>query len=166
MDLIINNKNLLQVALNDNNNAQVNGIEKTFDLIKIANDEYHMLVQNKSYTIKVLGKLTHNANTTLQINGTNFEVHTKDNLEKVLEKMGMSLNGSAKIKDLKAPMPGLVLNVLVKIGQSIQKDEPILVLEAMKMENVIKSPVAGVIENISINNGEKVDKNQVLITFA
>ena len=63
-------------------------------------------------------------------------------------------------------MPGLVLNVLVNIGQTVQKDEPLLVLEAMKMENVIKSPVDGEIESISIKSGDKVDKNQVLIKFA
>jgi biotin carboxyl carrier protein len=106
------------------------------------------------------------ANILLQINGTSIEVHTKDELERLLEKMGMSLSGGAKIKELKAPMPGLVLNVLVQIGQSLQKDEPLLVLEAMKMENVIKSPVEGVIESITVKNGDKVDKNQVLIKFA
>lgn len=77
----------------------------------------------------------------------------------------MSLSGAAKIKELKAPMPGLVLNVLVQVGQSIQKDSPLLVLEAMKMENVIKSPIDGIISSISIINGDKVDKNQVLIQF-
>jgi biotin carboxyl carrier protein len=166
MELIINNNNTIQVELEDLNAALVNGERKNYDLLKIGDNHYNIIVDNKSYNLNVIEKSVANANTTLQINGTTFEVHTKDELEKILEKMGMSLGGSAKIKDIKAPMPGLVLNVLVQIGQAIQKDEPILVLEAMKMENSIKSPVEGVIETISIKNGDKVDKNQVLITFA
>ncbi len=166
MEIIINNKNKIQIELEGANKAIVNGESKHFDILKIDDNHYNLIVNNKSYNLDLIENAINNANTTLKINGATFEVHSKDELEKVLEKMGMSLSGAAKIKELKAPMPGLVLNVLVQVGQSIQKDSPLLVLEAMKMENVIKSPIDGIISSISIINGDKVDKNQVLIQFA
>jgi biotin carboxyl carrier protein len=60
-------------------------------------------------------------------------------------------------------MPGLVVNILVAEGDTIAKGDALLVLEAMKMENIIKSPGEGVVKKININKGQAVEKNQVLI---
>jgi biotin carboxyl carrier protein len=62
-------------------------------------------------------------------------------------------------------MPGLILSVDVKIGQEVKEDDSLLVLEAMKMENVLTSPRDGIIKSISITKGETVNKNQLLIEF-
>ncbi len=76
-----------------------------------------------------------------------------------------SLN-SSKVNEVKAPMPGLVLDIRVSEGDEVKKGDPILVLEAMKMENIIKSPTDGVIKKINVKKGLAVEKNQVLINFA
>jgi biotin carboxyl carrier protein len=78
--------------------------------------------------------------------------------------MGME-SGKKKLKELKAPMPGLVLDVLVKSGDTVTIGQDLLVLEAMKMENSIKSPQEGVIDEISIQKQDKVEKNQILLSF-
>jgi biotin carboxyl carrier protein len=70
-----------------------------------------------------------------------------------------------KVSEIKAPMPGLVLSVLVTEGQEVSKGDSLLVLEAMKMENVIKSPASGMIKKILINKADKVEKNEILIQF-
>jgi len=70
-----------------------------------------------------------------------------------------------KVNDIKAPMPGMVLNILVDEGQEVKKGDALIVLEAMKMENILKSPVDGVIKKIAINKGVAVEKNQLLIQF-
>ena len=62
-------------------------------------------------------------------------------------------------------MPGMVLNILVNEGDTIKKGDPLIVLEAMKMENILKSPTDGVIKKIPINKGVAVEKNQLLIQF-
>ena len=62
-------------------------------------------------------------------------------------------------------MPGLVLDILVEPGQTIHKGEAVLILEAMKMENIIKSPVDGTIKSIGINKGNAVEKNEILVNF-
>ena len=68
-------------------------------------------------------------------------------------------------EDLKAPMPGLVLDVKVSPGDSVTTSDVVLVLEAMKMENNIKAPAEGVVKSIEIEKGQAVEKNQVLVTF-
>ncbi|MBK8500165.1 MAG: acetyl-CoA carboxylase biotin carboxyl carrier protein subunit [Flavobacteriales bacterium] len=70
-----------------------------------------------------------------------------------------------KVVDLKAPMPGLVLNILVKPGDTVRKNDPVLVLEAMKMENVIKAPADAVVKAIAAEKGKPVEKGQLLISF-
>jgi biotin carboxyl carrier protein len=62
-------------------------------------------------------------------------------------------------------MPGLVLNVLVSDGQSVAKGDAVLVLEAMKMENIIKAPADGVVKKVAVVKGDKVEKNQVMISM-
>ena len=71
-----------------------------------------------------------------------------------------------KIQQVKAPMPGLVLNILVNEGDEIKKGDSLLVLEAMKMENMIKSPTDGIIKKIEIKQGDKVEKNELLVSFS
>jgi biotin carboxyl carrier protein len=70
-----------------------------------------------------------------------------------------------KVNEVKAPMPGMVLKILVKDGDEVKKGDPLLVLEAMKMENILKSPTDGVIKKIAAVTGVAVEKNQLLIQF-
>ncbi|MNF13023.1 Glutaconyl-CoA decarboxylase subunit gamma [compost metagenome] len=67
--------------------------------------------------------------------------------------------------EIKAPMPGLVLNVIVESGQEVNKGDNLLILEAMKMENIIKSPSSGIVKKILVTKGDKVEKNEILIQF-
>ena len=74
-------------------------------------------------------------------------------------------NNKKKLKDLKAPMPGLVLDIMVKEGEEVTEGQELIVLEAMKMENAIKSPQDGKIKKIAIKNQDKIDKNHTLLSF-
>lgn len=60
-------------------------------------------------------------------------------------------------------MPGMVLQVMVESGQQIKKGDAIVVLEAMKMENILKSPSDGVVKTVKVIKGDKVEKNQVMV---
>jgi ribonuclease HI len=80
--------------------------------------------------------------------------------------LGLDKRAGMVSPELKAPMPGLVLNVLVKVGDAVRKNDPVLVLEAMKMENVIKAPGDAVVAQVHAVQGKAVEKGQLLLLFA
>jgi biotin carboxyl carrier protein len=122
-----------------------------------------VLYNNKSYTVVLLKSERDSKQYTLQINGSKYDITLKDKLDDLLAGMGLTAGAAAKLNNIKAPMPGLVLNILVAEGDTITKGDALLVLEAMKMENIIKSPGEGVVKKINVNKGQAVEKNQVLI---
>lgn len=71
----------------------------------------------------------------------------------------------AGAETIKAPMPGTILNILVKPGQKVAKGETLLILEAMKMENEIVSPRDAVVAGVSVNKGESVDSGTPLVSL-
>ena len=70
-----------------------------------------------------------------------------------------------KLNHIKAPMPGLVLSILVEEGKEVKKGDALIILEAMKMENILKSPADGIVKKIAVKKGVPVEKNQLLIEF-
>jgi len=99
----------------------------------------------------------------LQIDGRRVSVALKtreDDLRKILHSAGGGKSGPA---DIKAPMPGLIRGVKVAVGQTVQKGDALLVLEAMKMENVLKSPRAGTVQHVAVAEGDAVEKGALLL---
>jgi len=90
----------------------------------------------------------------------------KDKYDELLQQLGMDKMFAQKVNDLKAPMPGLVLDILVSEGQAIQKGDSLLILEAMKMENNLKATNDAVVKKIKVLKGDKVEKNTVLIELS
>lgn len=148
----------------DNINGKLNGEEFIMDLLPDGNVRFHLLRGNQSYRIIV--EKREGTELTLRINGKKIVVSIKDKMSLLLESMGLSFSNEVKVNEIKAPMPGLVLRVLVEPGQEVKKGDSLLVLEAMKMENMIKSPTDAVVSAVKVNLGQAVEKNQVLISFA
>ena len=88
-----------------------------------------------------------------------------DERTQLLEKMGMSVAAATGSGDVNAPMPGKVLQVLVEPGHTVEEGQPLLVLEAMKMENVIKATAAGTVSEVPVNEGDAVEKGSLLVGF-
>jgi biotin carboxyl carrier protein len=126
---------------------------------------FHLIHQNRSVTAELLetdsaGKLWR-----IEIEGQTFEVEVKDTLDQMLENMGFNKVAGKHIKELKAPMPGLVLSIAVTEGQQVQEGDRILILEAMKMENSILIPADATIKRIVVKPGQAVEKGQVLVAL-
>lgn len=64
---------------------------------------------------------------------------------------------------VKAPIPGLITRVLVEPGMAVTADQPLMILEAMKMENEIRAPFDGVVSSVSVAGGQTVVRNQLLV---
>jgi biotin carboxyl carrier protein len=99
----------------------------------------------------------------IRINGARYTVKIADHYDRLIRQLGLSVGGSKAANTIKAPMPGLVLNILVEPGQNVQKGDVLLILEAMKMENVLKAAGDGQIKNIAVKKGTAVEKGQLLI---
>lgn len=138
---------------------------KAMDIQPDGDGGFHVIRNSKSYKVRVINHNKEEKLLTLMINGNKYNVGIEDQYDALLKSLGMGAGAAKKVKNLKAPMPGLVLDVMVNSGTEVKKDEPLMILEAMKMENILKSPGDAVVKSIEIEKGNAVDKNQVLIHF-
>jgi biotin carboxyl carrier protein len=137
-----------------------------WDLVKIKDNIFHIIRDNQSYLAEVI-KTDYEAKTfTIKINGKAYEVELHDKFDQLLQKLGMDKANTNKVSEIKAPMPGLIIEVKVEEGQTVKKGDALLILEAMKMENVLKSPTDGIIKAVKVKKGDNVEKNHLLIQFA
>ncbi len=150
----VNNKYQLEI---DPNNPSFS------DLIELAKGKFHLLKEYKSYNIEVVEADPKTKQLTLKVNGNTYQVALKDKMDLLLENMGISKLNTVKVNEIKAPMPGLVLDLKVAVGDTLSKGDTVLVLEAMKMENVLQSPGEGVVKSIEVEQGQAVEKGQVMI---
>jgi biotin carboxyl carrier protein len=144
----------------------IDRFKNEMDILRIDPSSYSLIYKNKSYEISILKIDRESKSISLTINGTTTDIKVSTKMDLLLEKMGIDTTASQKLAILKAPMPGLVIEWFVSEGDSVQAGDKILVLEAMKMENVIKSPGEGIVKKIMINKGTAIEKNQVLIEFS
>ncbi len=129
------------------------------------NDIIHLLTDNKSVEAKLIDINLNTKTVEISISGKQYSITIEDKLDKLIDELGFTTQANTVFKDIKAPMPGLVLEIMVKEGDHLEKDTQVLILEAMKMENVIKSPGEGVVKEISVKNGDAVEKGQLLISL-
>lgn len=154
------------VVKTENKQLKVNEEVIELDHIKLNENSTHVLYQNKSYLIEVVELVKEEKTAVVKISGNIYTLNIEDQYDQLLKQLGMDNLAVSKILQVKAPMPGLVLNVLATEGDEIKKGDSLLVLEAMKMENMIKSPTDGVIKKIAVKQGDKVEKNELLISFS
>ena len=143
----------------------VNGQPVALDIVAISQNYFHVIYKNKSYRAEVVKTDVATKTFVFKINGREYPVLVKNKFDLLLEQMGMQNTGGAKLNIIKAPMPGLIIDLKVSEGQEVKQNETLLILEAMKMENIIKSPGDGVVKSVKVKKGSSVEKNQVLIEF-
>lgn len=160
----VNGNKEFEVQAHSATEGSINGNTYELDLRTVKPGTFHALRNGKSFTIDVVRHDAQAKTMLLLVNGNRYSLELRDQYDELLRSLGM--NASARVvKELKAPMPGMVLQTMVAPGDAVGKDQPLIVLEAMKMENVLKAPAEAVIKSINVNKGNAVEKNQVLITF-
>lgn len=133
------------------------------DFFKKSPEEFNMIMEHRSVNARLLEADINGKKIKLELDGENFEMEIKNQLDQMLDSMGFSSVSTKQIKEIKAPMPGLVLEIAVKEGQEVKEGDRILILEAMKMENSIMIQSNAVIKRIAVTAGQPVDKGQVLV---
>lgn len=140
-------------------NLSSNGL----DVISIDEKHFHLIKDGKSFHAELVQLNPLRKEVTLKINGSTYQVKLQDEYDRLIQKMGLQVKAGQQLKDIKAPMPGLVLDIMVEAGQAVSAGDPLLILEAMKMENVIKAPGEGVIKEVPVQKGAAVEKGQLLV---
>lgn len=162
MKLLVEDKEVKVKHLNKSI-FKVNNKEESIDLIKIDESNYNILYKNKIYNITILEQK--NIHYKLSINNIIKFVTINHFNDEIMDILGISKLSNQQKNEIKAPMPGKVIDVYVKVGDVVNENDSVLILEAMKMENNIKSPVTGEVKSVTIQKNDTVQKNEILIEF-
>lgn len=133
------------------------------DLISTGEGKFHVIKDNHSYNAEVVSTNYNDKTFAVKVNGKVYDIQLADEYDLLVKRLGLQIAAQQQVKDIIAPMPGMVLEVSVEAGEEVSEGTPLLILEAMKMENVIKSPGDGVVKAINVTKGEAVDKNYLLV---
>ena len=139
----------------------------TFKVLGINYDMKEITLSNgvNIFECKILKENKIDQSYIIKINGEISSIRLIKQVEKTIEKLGIQKGAQKNINILKAPMPGLILDVVVKESQRVKKGDSVIILEAMKMENILTSPVDGIVKEIKVNSQQTVEKNNILIKF-
>jgi biotin carboxyl carrier protein len=160
----VNDQFLFEVE-NKDSSFLVNGELIQLDLSSIGNNSTHVLYQNKSFNTELVELNKEDKTCKIKVNGNIYQISIEDQFDVLLKQLGLDNLTANKVSEIKAPMPGLVLKVLVAENAEVKKGDNLLILEAMKMENILKSSTDGVVKKVLIKQGDKVEKNQILVQF-
>lgn len=157
---------IFKTTVNNTSNFEIKHEDLTnLDTSKISKNKFHILRQNKSYQAEIIKSDFNTKSYQIKVNNNTYQVSIFNDLDKLIDDMGFTIGSTKQVNSIKAPMPGLILEVNIKVGQEVKEEDPLLILEAMKMENIILSPRNGIIKSISVDKGDAVDKNRLLIEF-
>jgi biotin carboxyl carrier protein len=137
----------------------IDGKEIIVDGRKLTAHMYSLLVDNQSFTVDVSAK---DDNYTVASAGKSFQLRVLD--ERRTARPGESGGtGRGGGKEIRSFMPGKVVEVLVAVGDEVSKDQGVLIVEAMKMENEVRATAAGKIKEIRVSPGQAVESGELLI---
>lgn len=157
----INGKHIYSVD-KQNKNYLVNDVLKSCEIHQIDGNNYQVIFNNRAYFANISRE---NQLLKFIINQNTYLVEIQNENDLMLEKLGIKDKVFKTADELKAPMPGLIMDILTKKGEVVKAGQPLLILKAMKMENIIKAPHDGRINEILIIKGQKIEKDAVMIQF-
>jgi len=143
----------------------VNDQPVSCDFSEVRDGYFHIVMNGRGFRAEIVEVESSSKKLIVKVNGRKYPVALKDRFDELLEKMGMNANSGARVHQVRAPMPGLIIAMKVKDGDVVKAGDPLLILEAMKMENIIKAPGDATVKSVLVNLGQGVEKNQVLIEF-
>ena len=152
-----------QLKANDNLFTLSDTDVEAIDFFKKSPTHFHLIKESLSVHAHILEADVASKTVTVEVNGETFHVSIKDPLDQMLDQMGFNAAAAKQIKEIKAPMPGLVLEINVEQGQTVEEGTKILILEAMKMENSINIATRATIKKVNVKKGQAVEKGQILV---
>ena len=135
------------------------------DVVSVEANKFHILHKNSPYKAEIVSSDFDQKNYTVKVNNSTYVVAISNPLDLLIKEMGFETGLAKQVNFIKAPMPGLILEISVVVGEYVKENDNLIILGAMKMENSFLSPRDGIIKTISVAIGDAVDKGQLLIEF-
>jgi biotin carboxyl carrier protein len=147
----------------DQGQVLLNGEPVEVDLTQVGNPElYSILFGGRSYDMLVQSE---RSNYTITFGGEQFVVQIEDERSRKLNQGRRAPALPQGELAIRAPISGLIVKVLVEPGDSVADGQPLVILEAMKMENEIRSLRTGVVKSVAVSAGERVEQNAALLVL-
>ena len=157
---IIDNEEF-RIDIDKDGNLLVNGEERDVDFRQLSPSLYSVIMEHQSWQVVIEeDKGTHS----ILMAGRMYEGQVLDERALLMAQRKGGIGGASG--DLRAPMPGLIIDIRTEIGHEVRAGDTIIVLESMKMQNELKVPIDGVVQDISVEIGQTVDKDTLLITIS
>jgi biotin carboxyl carrier protein len=161
----INSKTYI-IEINDDKRVFVDGVEYAVDFESVSGQPvYSLLLDGRSYEAYVYEDEEVDAWQVL-LSGDLYSVEVEDEREKRLRAQAGGVVQASGEFHLKAPMPGLIVDVPVVEGQAVKKGDILVILESMKMQNELKCPADGTVTRVRAKAGESVEHHQVLLSVS
>lgn len=134
------------------------------EITRIDDCSFLVVLDKKPYYVSVIDSETDRRHFRLTVNNKPVHVFIRHQSETSPE-TSEPIDSKRFTEYLKAPMPGLVADVLVRDGEDVIDGQPLLILKAMKMENILRAPHDATIRQVKVVNGQKIGKDELLIQF-
>ena len=156
-----------RVKLLDGDRVEVDGKSYSCSFVRTPEGSYSLLLNNSIFEIIVLESAQNGDDKSLQlkVGGSLLKVTIEDHRSLVRKSLLSAHPQLSTVQEIKAPMPGKVVRVEVKLGETVIAGSGLLVLEAMKMENEIKSITGGIVEKVFVEPGRAVEKGEILLSI-
>ncbi len=126
---------------------------------------YHIISNGRSFIVIIEKIDLANKSLAVRINEHLYNIILHDEADLMAEKLGIKKQSVSKQDTLSAPMPGLIVDVLVDEGQAVEGGTPLVILKAMKMENILKAGYKSVVKKIFVKENEKIEKGAKIVLF-
>ena len=145
----------------DESEFTINGETRNYTFLRQENGRYLLRSGTKLFKVDNVSYDKHTVHFT--IDGKWCKVDVRDEQDLLLDKLGFKTAAEIGEGELNAPMPGKILEMIVKEGDEVNLGDPVAILEAMKMENELKAPIAGKVKTIAVSKNDSVEKNALIL---
>ena len=153
----INNQSY-EIEIDHDGSVLVNGQTRDVDFLNLGGDLFSVITENRSLEAVINDD---EGQIAVMMSGRQFEAQVLDERAMLMmQRRGAQTTGTGEVK---APMPGLIVEVTTERGASLAKGDTLIILESMKMQNELKAPIDGVVRAIHVEAGQAVDKSDLLV---
>ncbi|MCY4147123.1 MAG: biotin/lipoyl-binding protein [Chloroflexi bacterium] len=153
----INNQQY-EIEIDKDGAVLIDGDERDVDFLNLGGSLFSVITANKSLEAVIDDD---EGSIAVMMGGRLFETQVLDERAiLMMQRRGLQQTGSGEVR---APMPGLIVEVAVQPDQTVEIGDTLIILESMKMQNELKSPISGIVRSVQVAAGQAVEKNMLLV---